>query len=622
MPGRYPRRLESASFMTAQTSDKLPLLSRFLMRLLDRTKTIDYVIAFLFGVWPCVLARILGVHDTVEGYRGYWHSPNFVSLSIILPGLLWMLRWAMSRIAPVCEAWPPSSVPPLIELLDTQEGKKTVYEELRRVLLSPRIVIVALITVLLIHVLDLRQMLVEQYLHRTPAKEVDRDWASMFLLEPSFITQGKNFVFVIFAFSVQFAVVLLAMFFGALIIAHNFFFLRHIYQRRWVPDGQEEYYFQIDLADGDRCFGFRDANDAFNTQIMFLMVGGFAMLVSRFAHTVTWDQLRHDPNLILPNVGQVMMSLGWVVAFVVISLPALVKLLPRLPIGGSDRASRTVTNYLREFMAPDRWPFGREPSHDEIGALAARFASNAFWPTGNNRASQLFFFSIWIGLVVVFTPPTDQPLYFFASLVVMGVVAYFGQKLIFALMGASLRFVDDRLVDPPDGPMPSLILPGRKLEAGVFISYRRADTAAYTGRLYDYLTDHFHSDRIFMDVEGIGAGERFSTALDSALASSAAVIVMIGPRWVSIEGSDGKRRLDDPADWVRIEVSTSLKRDIKVFPVLVGGASLPAARELPDCLVDLIGRNSRELSDTRWDYDAKELMRHVRAALDESRRRD
>ena len=56
-------------------------------------------------------------------------------------------------------------------------------------------------------------------------------------------------------------------------------------------------------------------------------------------------------------------------------------------------------------MSPDRWPFGREPSHEEIGALAARFANNAFWPTGNNRATQLFFFSIWIGLIVFFPPP-------------------------------------------------------------------------------------------------------------------------------------------------------------------------------------------------------------------------
>lgn len=621
MTGSYARAIERMSFMTSPTSDKLPALSRFLVRLLDRTKKIDYWTAFLFGACPAILSWMLGLHNTVGDYEGYWQAPNFMSLALILPGLLWMLRWAMGRIAPVYEPWPPATQPPLIDLLDTEDGKKVVYEDLRRWLLSPRAVIGTLIATLLVHAVDMREMFVDQYLHDIPAQKADRDWASMFLNSQG-VAKSANLAFVFFAYSVQFAVVQVAMLFGWLIIAHNCFFLRRIYQRRWVPDGQEEYYFQIDLADGDRCFGFRDANDAFNTQVVFLMVGGITMLVSRFAHTVTWAELMADPNEILPNVGQAMLAFGWLLAFLVISMPALVKLLPRLPIRGNERACRTVTNYLREFMSPDRWPFGREPSHEEIGALAARFAHNAFWPTGNNRASQLFFFSIWIGLIVFCTPPLDKPLYLFVSLIVMGVAAYFGQKLIFGLMGTSLRFVDDRLVDLPEGPMPKLDLPGRKLETGVFISYRRADTAAYTGRLYDYLTDHFHSDRIFMDVEGIGAGEKFSEVLDVALKSSAVVIVMIGPKWVSIEGSDGKRRIDDSRDWVRMEVSTSLKREIKVVPVLVGGAVLPSAADLPEDLVDLIGRNSRELSDTRWDYDAKELMRHVRTAIDESRRRE
>lgn len=607
--------------MTSPPSARLPALSRFLVRLLDRTKRIDYLFAFLFAAWPIALSWMLGLHHSLGTYRGYWDAPNFTSLAIILPGLLWMLRWAMGRIAPVYEPWPPATSPPLIDLLETEAGKKTVYEELRRWMLSPRIVAGTLLAVLVVHVVDMRKMLVEHYGHCIEPALMERDWATMFRV-PNTITWQADLVFSFFAYVVQFAVVLLAFFFGLLIIAHNCFFLRRIYQRRWVPDGEEVGYFQIDLADGDRCFGFRNANDAFNTQIIFLMVGGIAMMVTRFQHTPTWAGLARDPNLILPEVGQAMMAFGWLLAFCVISMPALVKLLPRLPIRGNERASRTVTNYLREFMPPNRWPFGREPSHEEIGALAARFASNAFWPTGNNRASQLFFFSIWIGLIVLFTPPTDKGLYLLASLILMGVVAHYGQKALFSMMGSSLRYIDDRLVDPPTGEMPPLNLPGRKLEAGVFISYRRIDSAAYTGRLYDYLTDHFHRDRIFMDVEGIAAGEQFSVVLNRALESSAAVIVMIGPRWLSIEGSDGQRRLDAPDDWVRLEVASSLRRDIKVFPVLVGGAVLPEAGSLPEDMAALAGRNARELSDTRWDYDAKELMGHVRAALDESRRRD
>ena len=98
---------------------------------------------------------------------------------------------------------------------------------------------------------------------------------------------------------------------------------------------------------------------------------------------------------------------------------------------------------------------------------------------------------------------------------------------------------------------------------------------------------------------------------------------MIGPRWLSVEDSKGNRRLDSPDDWVRMEVSSSLKRSkVKIFPVLVGGAVLPLPEELPEDMAALVGRNAREISDTRWDYDTRKLMGDIRAALDESRRKD
>jgi hypothetical protein len=594
--------------------------SKLLVRLLDRTKTIDYGIAFLFGLWPSVLAWLMGVHADQGEYVGYWNSLNVTSQAVILPALLWLLRWSLGRIAPVHTPWPPPAAPPILELLDTQSGKRKVYEALRRWLLSPKLLWGVLLLVLLVHVADMWEMLVEHYYRNTPPVVADRDWAVMF--RTGVISKRANLIFDLFNYAVQFAMVLVALLSGVLIIAHNCFFLSRIYQRRRVPDGQEENYFQIDLSDGDRCFGFREANSAFNTQIVLLMAGGVLMLVSRFQHTVTWAQLAENPNSILPDVGQGLLAFGWLLGFLAISMPALVKLLPRLPVWGSARASRTITNYLREFISPERWPFGREPSREEVSALAARFASHAFWPTGNNRASQLFFFAIWIGLVVVFTPPKDIKIYLVASVVLMGVLAYLGRNLIFALLNSSLAYIDSRLVELPPGGAPELRLPGTKLETGVFISYRRADSAAYTGRLYDYLTDHFHSDRIFMDIDDIGAGEKFPEVLDEALRSSSALIVMIGPSWATIDGRDGKPRLMDPNDWVRLEIATALERDVKVFPVLVGGAEMPSSQELPEDLAPLCARNASEISDKRWDYDAKQLMEALRAALDERRRKD
>lgn len=595
--------------MKVSYNEHSPSLSRIMVRVLDRSKHIDYVIAFALGALPIGLWAIMLLLGTNIRYMDAW---NFTTLAVILPGLLWLLRWAMGKIAPVLEPWPPSDVPPILELLHTESGRKTVYTELRSWILSPKIVWVTVLVAIVVQVLDMRKLLVEQYIHQyDPAK---MDWTTIFLAGE--ISWQANLAFVFVAYSVQFAVVLVSFCMGFLLLTHNCFFLSRIYQRRRVPDGQEENYFEIDLADGDRCFGFRKANSAFNTQILLLMAGGVFMLVTRFVNAPTWKELVEDPNSILPTVGQTIIALGWLLGFLVVSMPMLVKLLPRLPIGGSARASRTITSYLREFVSPDRWPFGFEPTREEIQALAARFASHAFWPTGNNRASQLFFVAIWIGLIVFFTPPTDIRLYLVSSLLLMGVFAYFGRYLIFKLLNSSLNYVDSRLVDLPQGDPPDLRLPGNKLETGVFISYRRADSAAYTGRLYDYLTDHFHRDRIFIDLDDISVGEKFPEVLDKALTTSSAMIVMIGPNWASSKDQHGKPRLMNADDWVRRELATALRRNIRVVPVLVGRAQMPSADDLPEDLAALLERHAHEISDKRWDHDAKLLMDALRDALD------
>ena len=585
-----------------------PKTSRLMLRLLDKRSKVDYVYAFALAAFPLLLSLIMKAVDVDIEYH---HALNFTSLVVILPGLLWLLRWAMGRIVPVLEPWPPSVRPPILELLDTEAGKENVYQALRSWVLSPRITWAVLLAAITVQILDMWRLLVGHYLGSCMPANID--WTVMFYYDE--ISMQANLAFVLVAYSVQFAVVIIAFAMGVLMLAHNLFFLRRIYQRRWVPDGQEADYFQIDLTDDDRCFGFREANDAFNTQVLLLMSGGVLMLVSRFVFAPTWEELAQDPNSILPTVGQTILAFGWVAALLVVAMPALVKLLPRLPIGGSSRASRTITSYLREFISPDRWPFGIKPETAEVRALAARFASHSFWPTGNNRGSQLFFGAIWIGLVVFFTPPTDNKLYLIATLIVMGVLAYYGRNFLFRLMNSSLGYVDKSLVEPPQGEQPYVRMPGAKLDAGVFISYRRSDTAAYTGRLYDYLTDHFHRDLIFVDLDDIVAGDRFPDVLDKALTTSSVMLVMIGPTWSTSKGPDGKPRLMNADDWVRIEVATALERDIKVVPVLVGGAQMPQAEDLPADLYDLQSRHAHEISNKRWDHDAKLLMEALRHTL-------
>ncbi|MBT3188592.1 MAG: toll/interleukin-1 receptor domain-containing protein [Anaerolineae bacterium] len=118
----------------------------------------------------------------------------------------------------------------------------------------------------------------------------------------------------------------------------------------------------------------------------------------------------------------------------------------------------------------------------------------------------------------------------------------------------------------------------------IFISYRRADSAGYAGRIYDRLTDHFDKDAIFMDVVQIGAGLDFVEVLENAVQSCNVLVALIGKNWLNIKDEDGKRRLDNPQDFVRIEIATALKRGIHVIPVLIDGTPMPSANKLPENL--------------------------------------
>jgi YVTN family beta-propeller protein len=152
------------------------------------------------------------------------------------------------------------------------------------------------------------------------------------------------------------------------------------------------------------------------------------------------------------------------------------------------------------------------------------------------------------------------------------------------------------------------------VSAGIFISYRREDTAGHAGRLYDRLSERFGEDQVFMDLT-IEPGADFVRRIDEGVASCAVLIALIGDEWLSAEvGGDG-RRLDDPRDFVRLEISSALERGIPVIPVLVHGASMPQPEELPDALAQLARRNAIELSDTRWAYDVGRLIETLSGVL-------
>lgn len=143
--------------------------------------------------------------------------------------------------------------------------------------------------------------------------------------------------------------------------------------------------------------------------------------------------------------------------------------------------------------------------------------------------------------------------------------------------------------------------------AGVFVSYRREDSAGWSGRIYDRLRDYFGDQRVFMDVDNIPLGEDFTAVISQTLEQVDAVVVVIGPNWLRAMDADQRRRLDDPDDYVRREVAAALQRDITVLPVLVNGAQMPADRALPEDLQPLTVRNAVVISDLRFDDDVARL---------------
>ena len=149
----------------------------------------------------------------------------------------------------------------------------------------------------------------------------------------------------------------------------------------------------------------------------------------------------------------------------------------------------------------------------------------------------------------------------------------------------------------------------------IFISYRRDDSSAWAGRLYDGLSRHFVSNQIFMDVDTIEPGVDFVEAIEKSVGSSEVLIAVIGKRWLISSDEEGGRRLDNPEDSVRIEIVTALKRGIRVIPVLVDGASMPRSRDLPDDLKSLARRNALEVSHNRFRADLERLIIAVERAL-------
>lgn len=156
----------------------------------------------------------------------------------------------------------------------------------------------------------------------------------------------------------------------------------------------------------------------------------------------------------------------------------------------------------------------------------------------------------------------------------------------------------------------------------IFISYRRDDSAGYAGRIYDRLASHFGEDNIFMDIDTMGPGVDFVEEIDRAVASCDVFIAVMGKQWIDIRDGEGNRRLDNPHDFVRLEVAAALDRGILVIPALVREANMPKPTDLPDGLTALTRRNAVQISDHNFHHDLTKLINSLDVALSSQEKPD
>lgn len=152
--------------------------------------------------------------------------------------------------------------------------------------------------------------------------------------------------------------------------------------------------------------------------------------------------------------------------------------------------------------------------------------------------------------------------------------------------------------------------------SGIFISYRRDDSAGHAGRLYDRLEREFPDTPVFMDVERIAAGEDFTRVIDQTLRACEACLVVIGRRWLTAADGYGRRRLDKPDDWVRLEIAAALTRGVRTIPLLVDDASLPPADALPPELARLSSLQAHPVHHLSFHQDVGTMVDRLRAAID------
>jgi len=446
-------------------------------RLLNLDKRWDYLFAAAIAAVPILVSVAIGAEHSIAQngtvYRGYLASYNWLAFVLIFPAALYIVRLVMFRLGG-SSIKSGSHDPPVIQLMVTRKTDRLqLINDFRNSVFHFRSLIYSVIVTVFINILDMREVIGVYVNHWSLAQPIarERDWSVIFLT--GHVPAAENLCLVFSAYLVQSLVAILAFWLIFMLAGHNHYFLSRIYQRRFSGQTARPSDIVINLSDPNQCFGFRPAYGAFNTQVLFLSAVGVLALVSRFinvdiaqtnaiydaigsivkilkADVAELERIVGALNIheLFPDVGQVILALAWLAIFFVVAMPSLVKLLPFL---GRHRIEWLIEAYLRE-MLPDKnlaWKNAQEPTEEEVNVTAASFARNSFWPTGDNRAKVLFFFSFFVFLVLICPLEFDSSRLgkFFSYYTCLIAISWALTTIFLKTLHFPLKYVDVRLAE-------------------------------------------------------------------------------------------------------------------------------------------------------------------------------
>lgn len=382
-------------------------------RLLNFEKYQDYLLATILGLIPIVFAKIIGIWEPIEignnQYIGFSKSINFISLVFLVPAALFLLRICSRKLFGIQET--SLKKVPLLKKFSDQDSQREVHEKLVKMVVNPTLPITIFCINVVFHYFDMGKIF-KDYLQSFIGNKVifhiypSREWVSLCFIREDKISIPENFIFLIVAHIPQFIIVFIAFMLISEVLLHNLFYLDLIYRRsKDLSDKDIKSHIVLNFNDPAKSFGLRDIHVIFNLQLLILVVTGLFCLVSRFAY-VTEDKRvdvleRQFPKLsdTLPEFGQYIILIAWLIAFLIVLIPSFVKFLPIF----SNKEGWALKSYLIEFITlKDEQEIFPMATDDEIDNIAEKFVRSSFWPIGDDIARFMLYYVFTVFLLLVF----------------------------------------------------------------------------------------------------------------------------------------------------------------------------------------------------------------------------